>query len=459
MAKNKSFTEGPLFSKIFLFALPIMLSAILQMSYTMADKIVVGRFSGDPNALGAVGSTTALVNLTTQLLLGISTGSSVVVAQSFGAKREKEVSDAVHTAMTVALVGGIMFSLAALLCARPMLVLMGTNVELLDTAVLYFQIMCLGIPAAAIYNYGAAILRSVGDSRIPLIILGVTGLVNVVFNLVFVLALGMSADGVAISTIISQYLSAIWVTCILVRRKNECYSLSRKKYCFNKALCKRIMRLGIPAGIQSSMFGISNVLMTSGINTLPLAAIKANPIASSIDSLTSTTCNAFFSASITFIGQNYGARKPDRIKKAFIYSILQATVITLVIAAIELIFVDKISYVFIDTADPMKEEIAANVRAICTLMLPTYFIGAVMDTVSGAVKALGYSLSPMVCSLTCICGLRIIWIFFIFPLETFNSISGLFLIYPITWTICAASLFVLWLIAQKRVKELAVAKE
>ena len=454
MKKDLGITEGPLFFKIFKFAIPIIFTGLLQICYTMADNIVVGRFSGDVNALGAVGSTGSLVNLTTQLLLGLSAGSSVVVAQGFGAKRESEVSRAVHTAMTTALVGGIFFGLLGIIISHPILSVMGTKPELFEGAKLYYRIICIGVPASALYNYGAAILRSVGDSKTPLIILGFSGLLNVILNLVFVIIFDMTVDGVAIATIASQYLSAILVIFVLCKRKNECYALSRKKFCFDIQLFKRILRLGVPAGVQSSLFGLSNVLMTSGINTLPIVAIKANPIASNIDSIAATMCGAFSSTAMTFIGQNYGAKKLDRIKKSFLYTIIQASVITLAVSLIMLIFAEDLAYIFIDADDPLKAEVAKTVKEISTLMLSVYFIGAIMDTVSAAVKALGYSITPMIISLMGICGLRIIWIYFLFPLEPLNSITGLFLIYPITWIITTTGHFITWFVAMRKAKKL-----
>ena len=446
--QKKSLTEGPLFFKITAFAIPIMLTGILQMLYSMADNIVVGQFSGDPNALGAVGSTSSLNNLILHLLLGLSTGSSVVVAQAFGAKREREVSRAAHTAMTVALFGGILFCAISLAVSRPALTLMGTKEEIIDNAVLYLRIIALGIPATAIYNYGAAILRATGDSKTPLIILSSTGIVNVIFNLIFVICFHMTVDGVALATIISQYLSAIAVTFILIKRKDECYSLSIKKYCFDFTLFKRILRFGIPAGIQSSMFGISNVMLTSTMNTFPTAAIRAHAVATNIDGLTYTVCNAFCSAAMTFVGQNYGASKLDRVKKSIIYSAAQAAFMGIFVGMLELIFLDPLTHLYMPDADPAA---MGYVKSICTLLLSTYFLCGIMEVVSASVKALGYSLSPMLISLAGICGLRLVWIFFVFPyLGDLHTPAGLMLSYPVTWISTLVMLTFLLFFAYKK---------
>ena len=450
---RKDFTEGPLFFRITLFALPVMLTGILQILYGMADNIVVGRFSGDIYALGAVGSTSSLNNLTLHLLLGLSVGSSVVVAQAYGAKREREVSRTAHTAMTTAVFGGIIFSAIGLLISRPALTLMGTKPELIENAVLYFRIICLGIPASAIYNFGAAILRAVGDSKTPLIILSSSGLLNVLCNLFFVIVCGMSVEGVAIATIISQYVSATAVVIVLMKKKDECYGLSLKKYCFDVSLFKKILRFGIPAGIQSSMFGISNVLLTSGINTFTPEVVKAYTIAGNIDAMTYTVCSAFATATMTFVGQNYGAVKLGRIKKVLIYSIIQTTVAGLLVGLLEYVFVEPLSLLYLDAADPFRDEILYHVKSIASVLLFTYFLCGVMEVISATVRALGYAFTAMLISIGGICGLRILWIYLVFPLEAFNSPVGLLTSYPVTWSATALCHLMLFFFAWRKLKK------
>lgn len=454
--KKYSLTEGPMFFKITAFALPIMLTGILQILYGMADNIVVGQFSGDLNALGAVGSTSSLNNLTLHLLLGLSAGSAVVVAQSFGAKQERVVSRAVHTAMIVSLIGGLLFMGIGLTISRPVLTLMGTKAELIEKAVLYYRIICIGLPASSVYNFGAAILRSIGDSRTPLIILSSSGLVNVALNLVFVIGFGMSVDGVGIATIISQYISAVCVVIVLFRRKTQCYSLALKKFCFDFGLFKRILRFGIPAGLQSSMFGISNVLLTSAINTFPATAVKANTIGINIDSLTYTVCNAFSTTAMTFSGQNFGAKKFDRVKRVFIYTILQAVAFGIAVGLLELAFLEPFSSMYIDSSDPLKAEIIAYVKEMSGLLLCTYFICGIMEALSSSLKGLGYSLAPMLISVFCICGIRIFWVFVVFPLPAFNTLRGLYLSYPISWSTTVVLLAILSIFARRKMKRIEI---
>lgn len=449
MLKNKrlSFTEGPMFFKMLFFALPVMATGILQTLYSMADNIIVGQFSGDPNALGAVGSTSSLTNLTINLLIGISVGTSVVVSQAFGAKNENMVSRVVHTALITGLAGGIAFMGIGFLISKPALVLMGTREELLDGALLYFRIICIGIPATAIYNFGAAILRSVGDSKTPLIILSSSGLINVGLNFLFVIFCNMSVEGVAIATIVSQYLSAIAVIAVLFTRREECYGFSPSKLSFDTYLFIRIIRFGIPSGIQSSIFSFSNVLLTSGINSLGSSAIKAYTISSNIDAITYTACNAFHQAALTFTGQNFGAGKPDRIKRVAFFSLLQVLVMSILLAQIELLFSDQLINLYISNSDAAKAEITQITKDLMLLLLNTYFICGLMDVLSGIMKGLGYAIIPMLISITFICGFRIMWRFLVFPLPQFNTPTGLMLCYVFSWSLTAIA-FIPFIIAK-----------
>ncbi len=429
-----SLTEGPIFSRIIIFALPIMATGILQILYNMADNIVVGQFSGDHNALGSVGSTSSLTNLIINLLLGIAVGTSVVVSRAYGAKDDQTVSRAVHTSLAFSLVGGIAFMLIGLLVSRPALVLMGTRAELLEGAVLYFRIICIGIPASSIYNFGASILRSIGDSKTPLIILSSTGLVNIGLNFLFVMAFNMSVEGVAIATITSQYLSAAAVILVLYARRDKNYGFSPKKFCFDFKIFSRILRFGVPSGIQSALFSISNILLTSGINSLSDHAIKAYTIANNIDAITYVSCNSFHHAALTFTGQNYGARKYDRLKRVMLFSLIQVTVFGIAIGQLELLFSSQLSSLYIAADDPNKELIISIAEDILRVLLNTYFICGIMDVLSGLLKGLGYSLLPMIISLTGICVFRIIWVFAIFfPIESFHTHTGLCLSYPLSW--------------------------
>ena len=457
--KKLSLTEGPIFSRMIFFALPIMLTGILQILYSMADNIVVGQFSGDVNALGAVGSTGTLNNLILNLLIGISVGTSVVVSQAYGAKQERVVSRAVHTALSFSLIGGIVFMIIGLIISRPALVLMGTRPVLLEGAILYFRIICIGIPASAVYNFAAGILRSVGDSKTPLIILASTGLVNVGLNFFFVCACDMSVEGVAIATISSQYLSAIVSVYALWRKRDECYGFSFKRICIDPNQLKRILRLGIPSGLQGAMFSISNVLLVSGINTLGDNAIKANTIAANIDSITYLACNAFSAATMTFTGQNYGAGKFDRVKKTLVFGLIQVAIFGIAIGQIELLFGENLASLYIAADDPNKAEILTLTKEILVLILNVYFVCGLMDVMAGALKGLGYSLSPMIISVVCICGIRIVWRYAAFPIEALNNLTGIYLSYPISWSVAFICYLTLYIFARRKIKKITGATD
>jgi putative MATE family efflux protein len=271
-------------------------------------------------------------------MVNISAGAGVVIAQFYGARDAEKVSRTVHTAMAFSVVGGIVCMAVGLVFARPLLTLMGTQAVFYDNAVLYMTIVCLGIPASSVYNFGAAVLRSVGDSKTSLYILAASGLVNVLLNLFFVLTCGMSVDGVALATIISQYLSAAAVVVVLIKRRTESYSLRLRALRIEMHLLSRILRIGIPMALQSSLFSISNIIVTGAVNTFPPHVVSAKTIAFNIEGITYTVMNAFANAAMTFIGQNYGAKRFGRINKAFLYALIQVTVAGILVAQTEILW-------------------------------------------------------------------------------------------------------------------------
>ncbi len=455
---KRDLTEGPLFLPMIYFVIPIILTGMLQILYNMADNIVVGRFSGDDLALAAVGSTSSLSNLIINLLMGIAGGSGVVIAQSYGAKNHEKLSKAVHTSMFFSVIGGIAFCIIGLLISRPALALMDTKDELMSRAVLYLRIICLGIPASSVYNFGAATLRSVGDSKTPLIILASTGLVNVILNLIFVIVFGMSVDGVALATIVSQYVSAVTVVIILMKRKNQPYALEKEKLGIDKELLGEILRLGLPAGFQGTLFSISNIILTSGMNTLATTDIAGKTIAINIEGLVYTAMNSYLHASTTFTGQNFGAKKPERIKKSILYAVLQAFIVGFFGGMLLLAFGEPLAKLYIDVNDPNRDLVLAAALELMTFMLSCYFLCGIMDTLSGALRGLGYSMIPMIVSIGAICVLRAIWVFFVFPLEQFHSLIGIYTIYPISWSLGILFNSLALLILYPRVKRKLISK-
>ena len=444
MLKTKeklTLTEGPIFTRLLTYVLPIILTGVLQVAYNMADNIVVGRYSGDPNALGAVGSTATFANLIVNILIAFGSGAGVVVAQFYGAKNDREVSRTVHTTMALSVVGGLGLMVLSFVLAIPILNFMGTQEVFFDGALLYMRILCIGIPASSIYNFGASVLRSVGDSKTSLYVLSVSGIVNVGLNLLFVCVFGMAVDGVALATVVSQYISAISVVVVLMKRRGTSYHLSLKKLCLEKRLIKRIMRIGIPIAIQTTLFSISNMIIMIAVNTFPPAVVSAKTIAYNIEGVTYTSMNSYQTASMTFVGQNFGAQKYRRINKIAIYSTLQVAALGILISQIEIFFGAELANMYIEPGDPSKAAIVEAVLDIFNIMLATYFLCGIMETLSGVLKGLGYSTISMI---ACLIGLavRVFWLLVVTPTERFHTIFGLFVAYTISWLVTIAMLLI-----------------
>lgn len=451
-----NFTEGPIFWRLLLFTLPIVATGLLQVLYNMADNIVVGRFSGDIQALPAVGQTSTFNSFIVNLLIGLSSGVSVVVAQLYGANRRRELDRAIHTSMTLSFISGIGLALVGLVAIKPILSLI-VKKELLSKSCLYMYIICAGYPALAVYNFGAAIIRSLGDSKTPLIILGLSGLLNVGLNLIFVIPLEMSIVGVATATIISQYASAIAVVILLTRQKEEGTKYIPKKLMIDRGMLSRILYCGVPAGIQSSVFSLSNMLLTSAISTFPVETVSGNTIASNVDAITYTCMNSFTSSVVTFVGQNYGAAKKDRIWRTLLYSLIQVTVIGILVSQLELLLADQLASLFVDSKEAAKDVIIEQAKIVMNSILPYYFLCGIMGVMAGFLRGLGNSTGPMVTAITGVLSVRLIWIYVFFPMKK-TSIAWLNLCYPITWIFTILMNCVLMIYAARKLVKLGVTK-
>jgi putative MATE family efflux protein len=316
-------------------------------------------------------------------------------------------------------------------------------------ALTYVRIVFIGTPAIATYNFGAAILRSVGDSQTPFYTLTASGILNVVLNFVFVVGFGMSVEGVAIGTVAAQYLSAIVVIIVLMKRRDEAYSLSPRNLKIDKDTLKTILKMGVPAAIQGALFGVTNLFLIRALNDFPVPVLSARTIATSIDVLLSTALNTYLHVAMTFTGQNLGAGKPDRIKKSLLIALAQVVTIGVVVGQIMIIFYEPLASLYISADDPDRTAVLAAAKVIMTIMLSSYFIGAINEVLSGFLRGLGYSLQPMLISIGGICVFRLFWINFVFP--SIGELWSLYLVYPISWTLTSLGLLAVILIIWKRV--------
>ena len=427
---SAAFTEGGLFFKILFYTLPIIATNILTLLYNTADQIVVGQFASDPNALAAVGSTGTLTNLIVNLLFGMTAGTSVIVARSYGAKDKNALSRTVHTSMIFSVIGGVVVMIIGLLVCRWGLTLMGTKADIFESAVLYMSIILCGVPASSIFNFAASIIRSTGDSKTPFVILASTGIVNIIFNLIFVILFHMGVAGVALATIISQYLSAAWAVMLLVRTKED-FRMSFRKLKIDKQMLRQVLLIGIPSCIQGSLFSISNILIQSSINTFTTPEVSGSTIAGTLEGYAYTAGNCFYQSVMTFVGQNYGAGKYDRVKKTLLYCLLQSAMAVAIVSGVELLLADMLVPLFVDMTSPVAGEIVKAAIVRMEIVLVCYFLTGPMDVLTGYLRALGMSIMPMMTSFIFACGLRVLWCIFVFPL--YGTPLSLFIIFPISW--------------------------
>lgn len=428
---SRDFTNGRLFLPMLFFTLPIMASGILQMLYNAADKAVVGRFSGDPGAIGAIGSTGSLTNLFVALAIGLSVGAGVVVAQRFGAHEKEGISRAVHTVFIVGAIAGIAVGVLGFSLSRAVLGWIGTKADLFDSAVLYMHIIFCGMPAKILYNFGAAALRSLGNSRTPLVILSLAGLLNVGLNLLFVICFHMTVDGVAYATIISEYVSALAVWIILSRRRDSARFRFRL-LCVDRRVLRDVIRIGIPSGLQSAVFSISNVLIHSAVNTFPTTTVSGNAVGGSLEDFTYVTMNSFYQTVLTVTGQNVGAKRPERVRRALVYGLIQVSVAGLLMSYGCILFSDVILSLFIDGALEEAPLILAAAKERNSIILSTYVLCGIMEVLTGHLRGKGCSLSPMLIAFVCSCFLRVAWVVLVFP-HLSHTLISLFLCYPISW--------------------------
>jgi len=442
--RDNDLNSGPLLGKILLFALPIMAMNLLQLLFNAADMVVVGRFAGR-DALAAVGATGALINLIVNFFMGLSVGTSVVVAQDYGADRVADVSRTVHTSVVISTAAGLLVMTVGLLLCKPLLAVMGTPGDIIELSTRYMRIYFLGVPASMIYNFCAGILRAVGDSRRPMYYLVIAGVVNVCLNLVFVIVFDMSVAGVAWATILSQYLSLVLILICLLRSEGGIRLMPRHLRIDRRKMAQ-IFRIGLPAGAQNLLFSISNVLIQSAINSFGSTMVAANSAAGNIEGFVGTSMNAYYNAAITFTGQSMGAKKIERIDAIAKVCTSLILVTWLVLGGAVFLFSDRLLNIY--TTDPAVIELGMLRMKV---MLGAYFSAGVMQVYPGLTRGMGYSIQPMLSTLIGACLMRIVWLVTFFA--WFPTPVMLFVCYPITWTLAGIGQVGSFFYARRKVRQ------
>ena len=406
--------EGSILPKMLKFAVPLMLSSILQLLFNAADVVVVGKFAGD-NALAAVGCTGSLINLLCNLFIGLSVGANVMVARHYGAKQEDELKKSVHTAMLLSVIGGLILMFVGVLFTEGILGLMNTPEEVLPLAALYLRIYFLGMIPNMVYNFGSAVLRAVGDTRRPMYFLSLAGVVNVILNLIFVIKFEMGVAGVAIATVISQTISATLVVICMMKEKGAIKLILKDLRIDRKELLS-ILRIGLPAGMQGCIFSLSNVVIQKSINGFGSTTVSGSSAASNLEGFVYVSMNSFHQATLSFMSQNYGAGRYDRLKKITFGGLFCVMITGLTLGNLE------------------------------------FFLGRPLLSIYmvGALRGLGYSFVPMIVSLCGVCGIRLVWLFTIFEIPEFHKIEMVYISYPISWTATFAIHFTSYLVIKRK---------
>ena len=434
MSQAGDLTSGPMLKKIILFSLPLAASSFLQLLFNAADVVVVGRFVGSA-ALAAVGSNGALINLLVNLFVGLALGANVVAARCYGAKDDQGVHEAVQTAVTLSLVGGVLMAFVGFFAAHGLLELMSSPEDVIDLATLYLKIYFIGMPMTMLYNFNASLLRAVGDTRRPLVCLAVAGVINVVLNLLFVIVFQMSVAGVALATILSQTVSAIMVTVLLVKEEGAMH-----------LDLLQIIQIGLPAGLQSTVFSLSNVVIQSAINSFGSTVVAGNSAASNLEGFIYTGMNAFAQAAVTFTSQNVGARRYDNLDRVMRNCLLCVTVAGLFLGC-GAYFGGEVLLHFYSTDEAVVAAGLSRMQIICT----AYFLCGIMDTLASCLRGRGYSVIPMIVSLVGSCLLRLVWIATIFRM--FRSTGTLYISYPLSWALTAGVHLICLLVVRKKMND------
>lgn len=440
------FLNGNILRNMIVFAVPLMLTSIIQLLFNAADMVVVGKFGSD-TAMAAVSATSPIIHLIINFFVGLSIGTNVVVARYIGAKKDINASKAVHTAIMLAIIGGLISCVGGILVSDSVLRLMDTPSDVIDQANLYIKIYFLGAPGSLIYNFGSSILRSVGDSKRPMYFMTAAGIVNIILNLILVIVFHLDAAGVAIATTVSNYVSAALVVLALTRL-NNCCRFYWKELKLDKDSTLNIIKIGVPSGIQSCLFSLSNTLIQSSINSFGSVVMSGNAVSQNIESFESISINAAAQAAMTFTSQNLGAKNHKRIRPIFYNALLLAVMIWFTVGGIIFLARGVLIGLYTNTADVIKYALLRFV-----IMVPCYVIGGFMDVSTNSLRGLGSSVTPMIVTIMGVCGLRVAWIYTIF--KKFNTLNSIYYSYPISWALTFLVNLVLYLImSDKKIKEI-----
>ena len=435
--------SGAILPKLLQFALPLMFSSILQLLFNAADIIVVGRWAGD-NSLAAVGSNASIIGLLTNLFIGLSVGANILAARFYGAREEENLRQTVHTALLVSLLGGMLLAVTGALGAHTILIWMQSPPEVLDLATLYLRIYFLGMPATMLYNFGAALLRAVGDTRRPLYYLTLAGVINVVLNLFFVIVCHLDVAGVAIATVASQCVSALLVLRCLTKAGGA-VRLDLRQLKIHPVRLRQIMRVGIPAGIQGVLFSLSNVVIQSSINSFGETVMAGNAAANNIETFIYASVNAFYQANISFTSQNLGAGRIDRIRPIMLRALGCAAVTGGVLGWLTVLLGPHLLGIYSDSA-PVISAGMDRIRIVCTL----YALCGLMDVIVGSIRGMGYAVTPMLVTLIGACGLRLLWIAVLFQIPEYHTIHTVYISYPVSWTVTFLAQLVCYSLGMRR---------
>ncbi len=441
MARSKDLVHGPLAKQILLFALPLAATAILQQLFNAADVAIVGRFAGK-DAMAAVGSNAPLIGLMVNLFVGLSLGANVVIAQGLGRRDDREVSQAVHTSVLVALLGGVGFALLGQVFMRPILSLLSVPAEIIDMSALYLRIYICGFPVIFLYNFESSIFRSQGDTNTPLIVLTVSGVLNVLLNLFFVVVLKLTVAGVALATVIANAVSA-GILLRLLCRSRQGIRVDLKKLRLHRPALSRILRIGVPAGVQGMIFSLANICIQSAINSLGTVVMAGSAAAFNLEVFAFYVLNSFGQTCTTFAGQNYGAGRLDRCRKILRYCVGLDVAFTALVCGVILLFSHSLLHLF--TTD--EAVIASGYTRLCYIF-SAYIFSILLEVMSGYLRGFGRSVLPAAASLLGVCGVRILWIYTVFP--RYRTFASIMVIYPISLCITAVTLWIIYAVTRKK---------